>query len=226
MQTRHLTYISLALVSLGMAGCTLMGPEKQPSQHTYNLKAPAYHSHRAHTRPITLMVNTPTASSGYQSKKMIYNQKNYELSTFARNVWAGAPADMLKPIILQSLRNTGYFHAVIGTPVSARRNLRLKVNLIELRQDFTLCPSQVKMSLSAALIADQSDRVINSRVFATQVTAPQETPYGGVIAANKATAILMRQLSEFCVDNIAHSQRTAHRSHNKKTPINLPVPSV
>lgn len=224
---RHLNiHGSLILfMSLLTSGCALMGPANTPVQHVYTLKAPTYHNHNTASRKITLLVNTPTASSGYQSKNMIYNQKDYELNSFSRNHWAGPPAEMLKPILLQSLRDSGYFHAVIGTPISAHRHLRLRVNLIELRQDFTLCPSQIKMALQASLIADQSDRVINSRVFATQVTCQQDTPYAGVIAANRATGKLMQQLAQFCVDNAVNARKKQHASAVNPA-ISLPEPTV
>lgn len=172
--------------------------------HTYTLAGVIYRTQLRHHKKITLMVTAPTASVGYQSKKMIYNKKPFELSGFANNQWAGPPAEMLQPLIVQCLRNTGFFHAVVSSAISSDRNVRLKVNLLELRQDFTESPSRIHMALQAELINDKTNKVMNSKVFATTVAAQHETPYGGVFAANNATNRILNQLSRFSVDTVLH----------------------
>lgn len=206
-----------------MSACSVLGPIDTPDVHTYQLRSGHFSNRPAYGKKITLMLSTITASPGYQTKNMIYNRKPFELSSFTKNEWAGPPAEMLQPMIMQCLRSTGYFHAVIAPPVSADRNLRLNVNLIELRQDFTCKPSRVRMAIQAELIDDASDKVINSRVFSTSVATKSDTPYGGVYAANYATKYLLRQLTRFCVNTVVHKNisykiKKEHKNklHNKR----------
>lgn len=208
------------IITLLLSSCSgILGPVKIPEVNTYTLAATGYAAHARHQKKITLMLATPTASPGYQSKKMIYNKRPLEVKSFTKNQWAGTPADMLQPLLLQSLRDTGYFHAVIAPPISAERHYRLAVNLIELRQDFTREPSRVRMVLQASVVDDSSNKVLASRVFSSVIATKCDSPYGGVVAANKATYRILGAVSLFCVNTIAHPPRL--NAYNR---LNLPEP--
>lgn len=205
MSKRH--YIILPLISLGLllvAGCSLLGPVKTAPMHTYTLQYDAVARNRARGPLTTLMISSPTASPGYQSRNMIYSCHPFELSHYINNQWAGPPADMLKPLLVQAVRDTGYFHAVISSPISADRNMRLKLNVLELRHDFDRRPSVQRLAVQVTLINDKNDQVIASQVFRADVVAPCPTPYGGVIAANRAAKQVLRQVAAFCVRHIAN----------------------
>lgn len=227
--TRFLYATAMLLTGL-IGGCSLVKPVDVPPMHTYTLSINSFKNSRPSTHLATLLITTPTASPGYQTQAMIYNQKPYELNAFTKNQWAGPPADMLTPLVLQAIRDTGYFHAVIGTPISANRTIRLKVHLLELRQDFTSRPSRIRMALQAIIVNDKTNQVENSRVFSTVQRTPCDAPYGGVIAANRATTILVHQIADFCSNNIVHPKRRHHhRRHSKiKTStklVQLPLPN-
>ena len=198
----------LFLSLVGVGGCNFLGPQQLPSTTTYTLSAAKVRETPAQDHKITLLVNIPTASAGYDTRKMIYTQKPYELSDFSRNQWAAPPAEMLEPILIQKLRDTGYFHAVVNNAYSVNRQLILRTHLIELRQDFTVTPSRVRIALQAELINSDDNKVINSHTFTCSMPAPKNTPYSGVLAANKAVDKLLSQIAQFCV----HSVKT--QSHN------------
>jgi cholesterol transport system auxiliary component len=186
----------------GVEGCSLLGPQDVPSTATYTLSMAKVRETPMPDQKITLLVNTPTASAGYDSRKMIYTKKRYELSDFARNQWAATPAEMLEPILIQKLRNTGYFHAVIHNDNLVSRRLILRTHLIELQQDFTVTPSQIKLALQAELINVIENKVINTHTFTCSMPARENTPYSGVLAANRAVDKLLSQIAEFCVRSI------------------------
>lgn len=190
------------LMGLALSGCSLLGPQKTPSITTYTLSVAKIRDRVAHDHKITLLVSAPTAAAGYDSRKMIYTRKPYELSEFALNQWAAPPAEMLEPIVVQKLRDTGYFHAVISTAFSTQREYLLKMNLIELRQDFTVNPSRIRLALQAELIDAKESRVINTRTFTCSIPTPQNTPYNGVVAANRAVEVLLSQVAQFCVRSL------------------------
>lgn len=231
-------FVLFAIITL--SGCSIMGPIASKPMQTYTLAASYSKYQPRHRKNITLMVSMPTASSGYQSKKMIYNKKPFELNAFTKNQWAGPPAEMITPLLLQYLRDTGYFHAIIQPPISARRNIRLKINLLELRQDFTSKPSKVNMAIQADLIDEKNSKILNSKVFATSYFAPCDTPYGGVIAANRATNKLLQQIANFCVHsmmkrNVAMNTNDANYAENTLSQTNklasnpqilLPIPHL
>ena len=67
-----------------------------------------------------------------------------------------------------------------------------------LQQDFSPPPSRIELTLRASLLDLRHDRMLATREFDLIERAPQDDPYGGVIAANRALARLLQQLAAFC----------------------------
>lgn len=152
----------------------------------------------------TLLVSQPNAVLAYQSSNMLYVSQNYQLQPFAKNTWNVPPAEMLFPLITESIQNTHYFSAVIPSPTFAYANWRLDTYVIKLQQDFTHKPSVVELELDATLIDNVKARVIANKRFYIQAVAPSDTPYGGVVAANEACKQLMNELSVWVVNSARH----------------------
>ncbi len=170
-------------------------PPKQYELTTFSQKQLA-------VKPVktTLLVSQPIPVLAYQSKDMLYVGQNYQVEPFAQNTWSVPPAEMLFPLMTQSLQNTNYFSAVIPAPTFAYTQWRLDSYLMKLQQNFTHKPSTVELELDATLIDNINAKVIANKRFYVQATAPTDTPYGGVIAANTACHQLMEELSVWVVD--------------------------
>ncbi len=189
-----------------LSGCNFLSPQKTPTISTYHFKIKERH-YQAQTHQkdkITLIINTPTAVAGFDTRKMIYTKKPYELNEFALNQWVAPPAEMLQPILAQKLRDTGQFHAIMSHAYGSNRQFLLKTHLIELQQNFIKQPSQIQMTIQAELINADNNKVVSTRTFSTIQTAPQNSPYGGVVAANKAVDIILNQITEFTVRSLAY----------------------
>ena len=158
-------------------------------------KLDAFHARMINEKhpPLSILVTDPQASAGYQTESMLYESKPYQLEAFANNAWAGRPAKMLLPLILQSLQYTGYFYAVTSSPYGEKADYRLDTHLLELQQNFL-----VKLVLTH--VAD--GRVIASQIINQCVPCPADTPYGGVIAANEATRKFTAVLTDFVIQHI------------------------
>lgn len=155
----------------------------------------------SHQRPMaTIMVAAPTAASGYESSDMLYVKKPYQLEPFAKNAWVGPPAEMFNSVIVSSLQNTGYFRAVVEPPYFGGQTLcRLNTTILELKQSFLSKPSEVMLTIKADVILLSSGKVVASHRFHDREQAPEDTPYGGVLAANKASQVVMEKLSAFVI---------------------------
>lgn len=194
-------WLFLAVISLLIPAC--LGPVKTPTIAKYTLTA--YSNPKTVTRPrhSTLLVTTPIASPDYQSKQMLYTEGNlYQLRAFAKNQWIAPPALLLEPLIVQSLRDTGYFRAVIASPHVALTDWRLDTQLLTLRQDFFPASSQICLILQAQIVNSRTSKVIAQRRFVAIVNAPQRSPEGGVTAANQATQQVLQQLASFVVNSV------------------------
>lgn len=177
-----------------LSGC---GPISMPPVSRYAITSSPPIKKMHHRTHKTLLVSTPIASAGYKSNKMIYITIPYRLRSFANNQWIAPPADMLLPLIAESLRKTDYFKAVVTAPFSGVVNYRLDTQLLTLQQEFLHPVSQIRLVLQATLINDINNHVIASRRFQIVVNAPENNPYGGVLAANRAAASLSKQITQF-----------------------------
>lgn len=165
---------------------------------TNQYKLTAFSDKRAsHTSSHSILVTAPEAVSGYDTEQMLYVKKPFEVGVFAHNAWIAPPADMLFPLILESLQRTGYYRVVASSPYSDRTEYRLDTQLLELHQNFLTKPSEISLKVKVVLSNVNNSRVINSTVIAINVPCPAETPYGGVLAANIATKQLTAAIDEF-----------------------------
>jgi len=173
-----------------------------PEVSTYTLSSRPRHVIKALRTRKTLLVSQPTASPGYQSARMIYVNKPYQLKSFGRNAWVAAPADMLAPLLVQTLRDTHHFNAVVSPPFTGITDLRMDVHLLTMQQEFiSETRSQMHIALQVNLLNNVSNKIIGSHRYEIAMPARNGDPYGGVIAANKATAKLLAKIAEFVVKN-------------------------
>ena len=190
------------LLALGLlAGCGSLLPKPAPAPTLFALDdatpAPAPARKPAASAP-TLLVGTPRAAAGFDSRSIIYVRQAHEIESFAYSQWVDTPAQMLAPLIARAIEGTGAFRAVVLAPASAAAELRLDTELIRLQHEFTAQPSQVRLTLRAVLVETATRRVVAVREFDTRVPSASEDPYGGVLAANEATRRVLAELAAFC----------------------------
>lgn len=199
MPIKALQKITFILLVMLLSSCSVLKPIKTHPMAVYTLNRVSHMKmHKQPTR-LTLLVSEPTASAGYESDRMMYRKKRYRLSAFAYHRWTAAPADMLLPLLAQSLRNTNYFRAVVTAPFSGITALRLDTHLLKFEQEFLQSVSQVRMVLQATLVNTTTNKVIASKRFSATVTAQHPTPEAGVIAANSAVSNILQQVAQFSV---------------------------
>lgn len=149
----------------------------------------------------TLVVLKPDTYPLYNTTQMAYRKYPYQMAYFAKNQWADTPSNMLQQLMVQTLQKTHYFHAVITPSFATHYDYILNTQLIDLFQDFTQHPSVVHMTLRAQLVQTRSGRIIRSKQFSVTSVASQNSPAGGVVAANCAAAQMMRKIASFCTRN-------------------------
>lgn len=193
--------LMIIIFILCLSGCSILSPVKQPRciYVINSLPCPII----KYTNPkVSLFVTTVRAEPLYSTSQMIYSRCPYQIAYFAKNAWAESPPQMLQPLIVQALENTCHFHTVIASPAMGQFNYVLSSQLLDLRQVFTSCGSAVHLKFLAQLIKTSNYHVIATKEFCICVPAPCCNPYGGVIAANCATKILLEEIVRFCLANL------------------------
>lgn len=148
----------------------------------------------------TLVVQATQAAAGFDSARIAYTRKPHQLETFAHSEWVDTPARMLTPLIVAAIGRSAAFRAVVAAPSAAAGDLRLETELLRLQHEFGGSPSRVRLTLRATLTDSATRRVIARRDFDLLADAPTEDAYGGVRAANQATAVLLQTLVAFCAE--------------------------
>lgn len=197
-----MTKIGITLLLCMQFLLTACSPIKMPVSNQYKLET--YYAQKLSGKKTSssILVSLPEAMAGYQTEQMLYVQRPYELSPFVHNAWISSPANMLYPLIIQSLQKTGYFYAVASGPYVDKADYRLDTQLIELQQNFLVKPSTMDLVAKVMLTHIADNRLVASRIITQRIPCPADTPYGGVTAANKASQAFTAALSTFVVTHV------------------------
>lgn len=196
---RLLNSFALSVVLITLLGCS---PVKVSVTNQYQLTAFSVKEFSKIPRNIALWVTTPEAVAEYQTEQMLYITKPYQLESFAKNSWTNSPGDMLYPLMVNSLQKTGVFHAIMSSAYSQGADYRLDTQVLTLKQNFLKKPSMIELSVKVVLTRTPDNKVIASRIITQQIPCPADTPYGGVIAANKAAFAFTAIMSDFVVSHL------------------------
>ena len=192
--------LALLLATCGLlASCS---PIKTAVTNQYKLESFSAKKMAPKQIHLSLLISQPDAIAGYQTEQMMYTNKPFELTNFAHSAWISSPANMLYPLIIQSLQKSHYFFAIASGPDADKTDYRLDTQLFELQQNFLTKPSMVQLVAKVVITHIPDNRVVSSRIITQSVPCPQDTPYGGVIAANKATMAFTAALSDFVVEQV------------------------
>jgi cholesterol transport system auxiliary component len=187
-----------AMLAVLIAGCTGLQAPRVESPALYLLEARLVAAAGLPQRDLVLAVNAPSARPGFDTPQMAYVRQLHKLDYFVKNRWADTPSHMLAPLLAQALEQAGSFRAVVRTTGPVAADLRLDTELIRLQQDFTTQPSRVKLTLRAQLYDVKGGKLLAVAEFDEAENTTSEDAYGGVIAANRALARVLGQLTEFC----------------------------
>ncbi len=200
--------VGLAAVTAGCGTTLLPKPAAAPARFTLDDGVSAPPVAAAPAGAPVLIVAQPRAAPGCDDRHMVYLRSSGQLQAYAYHEWLDTPAQMLAPLLVRSLQDSGAFAAVLLAPSTGAGALRLETELIRLQQDFSVTPSQVRLTLRAVLIESRSRKVLGWREFDRHVPAPTDNGVGGVTAARQATRLVLGELGAYCaglVVSAAHS---------------------
>jgi len=194
------TVMNLCVFTL--ASCSFLSPVKTDVANKYLLNKLPDHVPTKVTRPIILLVSIPETRPIFNTTQMAYTKNPYQVSYFSQNQWAETPIEMLQPLLVQTLQNTHHFKAIVTPPFIGQYHYSLNTQLLELVQDYTHRTPLLLMSVKVQIIKTSTNQVIGTRQFSVTQPIPQASPYGGVYAANQATAHILERIAEFCLEKI------------------------
>lgn len=154
----------------------------------------------------TLLVNVPRAEAGFDTPRMAYVRRPYEVRYYAVNQWADTPARMLAPLLVRHLERSRSWGTVVPLPASIPGDYRLDSHGLSLQQEFVEEPSRVRLMVQMQLVELREHRVVGTRRFEMVEQSTSEDAYGGVVAANRAVLRLLEDVAEWldtCAKDLA-----------------------
>lgn len=200
-------FLMLCLALLTGCGGLLPKPAPAPARFTLDGARAASAARAVAADAPVLVVAVPRAAPGFDSPQMVYLRRPQELQAYAFHVWVDTPAQMLAPLLVRALQDSGAFRAVLQAPSAASAALRLETDLLRLQQDFGTQPSQLRLTLRAVLIDSTTRQTIAWREFDTSVPAGSDDAPGGVAAAQAATQQVLAALARFVADQATLPRR-------------------
>lgn len=189
---------SLARLTLAvalLAGCSILSPPQSEPANAILSKVPDQVPFEP-GQASTLLVQRPEISPAYDTPRMVYTVKPYQLAYYRDNQWAETPAQMIQPLLVRTLQQTGFFQAILNSPDSGQASYTLRTEVAELVQDYTRSPPSARLVLHLQLF-DESGQVVAEREITERQTMQAATSHAGVDAANEALAQALRQAAEF-----------------------------
>lgn len=190
--------VACCLTGVALYGCSL-GPAETTPVRTYLLD-PSFTAKTISPKPVqnnaTLLISLPKAQPGFETPRMAYLLRQHELSYYAFNQWVDTPGRMMLRLLAQAMEATGLWRAVVQAPSPIRADYRLDCDNLVLEQQF-FSHSRVRVGLRAQLIDIKRRIVIGARNFEVFAASPSEDAYGGVLAANGASAKLLDELTDW-----------------------------
>jgi cholesterol transport system auxiliary component len=181
-----------------LSACTLFGAvDTDSKKHLLKnvpVGVPTQTTHQA-----SLLVLTD-AMPVYATTRMAYSTQAYQIAYFAKNEWAETPSQMVQPLLVQTLQNTRYFTEVLSSPDFGRHTFALRVEILELMQDFTSEPAMLQLAVRVSLTRDATDQVIATKEFAVSQPMSKRDANAGVAAANEAMPKLLEEVTKFVIE--------------------------
>lgn len=195
---------TLVLYSLFLllSACSVYSPIKTEPTAYYVINSLPNMMSQKNAKRINLLVTKPEANTIYNTVEIAYSTRPYQIAYFVKNRWAETPTQMLQPLIIAALQKTQYFNNLSANGTATQYDFILNTQLVELQQDYSHTPYRVHLVMRAEIIKTGSQQLVAIKDFAIAVPIQRNTPYGGVIATNKATALLLEQLTHFCLQNM------------------------
>jgi cholesterol transport system auxiliary component len=188
---------TLLLCTLSLSSC--LSPVKLKPENAWMVNQTPTHLPKKSVRAGTIFVLMPETLPIYNTTQMAYTVMPYQISYYGENRWAETPAQMLQPLIVQTLTNTHYFRAVVTPPFLATYDYTLSTQITKFQINFLRHPAVMQISLRAQLSRGVAGRIISTRDLMIEEPLYENTPYAGVVAANRATSKILARLAAFCI---------------------------
>lgn len=128
------TTLVILLTTICVSSCSLLMPARTDKEGAYTINVVPHPVTKAPKRAISLVVPQLNSNPIFNTTQMAYEQHPHQIKFYAHNHWAATPAQMLQPLIIETLQDTHYFRNVSPSSTVGSYDYILNVQLMELKQ--------------------------------------------------------------------------------------------
>jgi cholesterol transport system auxiliary component len=202
---------ALLLLPLCLAGCGGVFESSLAAPQTYVLRLPAVAATTTEPAAGSLLVRRPEAGPGLDSNRIALLRSDRRFDFYAASLWAAPAPDVIESVIIDALRGTGAFTAVLddASPFAPRYDLRVTLRRFE--SDYTAGGKPTIHVVLDCTLGRHRDRALLASFTAQGSAVAAEDRLGSVVAAfETATAAAMSELSRAAAEAIGR-EATASR---------------
>ena len=148
-----------------------------------------------------MLVLVPETAPLYATRRMAYSTQAFQIGYFNESEWALAPAQMIQPLLVETMRSAGYFSEIASSPQLGRNTLTLRTEILELKQDFSLEPATFRVAMRFSLHREPTHQLVATKDVSVSEPMREKTAYAGVIAGKRGHRKMLRALAVFAISN-------------------------
>jgi cholesterol transport system auxiliary component len=180
-----------------LSSCSLLSPIKPEAVNSYLLTKTPHLKAQKNRSKLILLIYPPSTRSIYNTTQMAYTIQALRLNYFVKNEWADTPGAMFLPLLLKSLQQTHFFHAIVMPPYVGYYDYALNIYILELQQNMLHFPGSLRFQVNVQLIRSVNQKIIATKLITIEKKLKFQTPYDGVIAANSACVDILKAINRF-----------------------------
>jgi len=199
--------------ALSIPGCGGLFESKLDAPQTYVLRLPPAASvNAAGATPLgSVLVQRPEASPGLNTDLIALLRSDRRFDYYSATRWAAPLPDVVESVIVDALRGTGAFSAVMddSSPFAPRYNLRITLRRFE--ADYTageIAPT-VHVILDGTLGRHRDRALLGSFTAQGSVRATEDRVTAVVAAFEAATTAALSELTQATTSALASDQKAA-----------------
>lgn len=183
----------MAFLVMLAAGCA--SPGSREAQRYFVLEVPPGGAPAAGAARAASLVVTPTsASSFYDTQRMVYSRSPGTRAYYQFNGWTESPARQIHELLLSRLDGSGAFRNVATAASGVRGDLVLNTRIEEIYHDAAGAPGSARITLSAELVDPARGALLARRTFSRAAPAAAYEAHGAVQGFGVALGALLDEV--------------------------------
>ena len=164
--------IACAMAATLLTSCTLL--PQRAAQRTFQLPEFTVSSAEHKESELTLRVTTPLAESPLDGTRLLVMPGSSEIKAFRGVRWSKPLPSLVQDQLVEGLRQSGMFKAVVSDTSSALTDLALTTELSAFYLDAQNDPATVVLQIDAQVIDQGSKQLVAARRFSASQASRQE----------------------------------------------------